>query len=97
MSNNNDLQLQSETGVSAIEKTDIIERSVITGTPFVIVKTEQGMFLAMGRYRITELVEDEAYLRHLVESKNWELIMTSRIRACALFVFSLNLGDHRLM
>lgn len=56
------------------EERKIIERTPIPRTPFTIIKTKDGWFTTMGKYRLTEIgTKEEAY--EAIEEGNWMTIM----------------------
>lgn len=66
---------QDTTGTNAENdnsSNSLINRIPVDGTPFTIVEIEKGYFLALGNYRLTEVVEDENELYNLVIAPTYE-------------------------
>lgn len=57
------------------EGTELIKRQDMEGTPFTIVKTEGKCFLTMGKYQISEQMEEEDIALYLMENE-WNIIVT---------------------
>lgn len=54
----------------------IVEIIDLPETPFHLVKTEVGYFLAIGNKRVTELTEDEEKLRNDVVMQKYNLLVS---------------------
>lgn len=76
MENKNEL-LIAQTGVSDIEKKEIKKVNHILGTPFMIVTFEEGSFVAMGKYRLTEFQPTEEDARNLIPDfqEGWDFLL----------------------
>lgn len=53
----------------------LVEMEDIPDSPFTLVKAEFKYFIALGKYRLTDLVDDANYLRVMVKEKDWRLIL----------------------
>jgi len=53
----------------------LIEQKIIEGTPFNINKVNDKWFLALGKYRLTELLETEEEAREEAKDASWFRIM----------------------
>lgn len=76
---NSDL-LQSQTNVEEKENnstsSELIIREKIEGTPFTLIKLEStGWFLTLGKYRMSEPVDNKEELIQKVIDKDWNLIL----------------------
>ena len=54
----------------------IVEVEKIGDTPFVLVKVEDGFFVGIGKYRLSDFYKDRAEAEYLVHSKDWGLMMS---------------------
>lgn len=70
-----DLELQDITGVSAIEKRQIVNVQPIDNTPFSIVTIEEGSFVALGKYRLTDYMSPDECLEK-AKVDNWEFLLS---------------------
>lgn len=83
----NNMQEQSNTESNAQENgnnSQLITRNEIKGTPFDIITTEEGSFLAIGHYRLSEIIIDIKELLRRVEEKDWHTminLITATIKA----------------
>lgn len=66
---NADEKINSNSGEQKIEKTRFED------TPFVIVTTEEGCFVTLGKYRLSETFKEFGDAAKHIESKPWEMIM----------------------
>lgn len=57
------------------EKSQIIEREQLKGTPFWIIKTEQGWFLVMGENRLSEVMPTKERVKGWLLNNQWQVIM----------------------
>lgn len=55
--------------------TSLQEVKRIEGTPFDIVRREEGYFLTMGSYRLTNPMETEEEIYKYMDGEKWNLIM----------------------
>lgn len=62
----------------------------IPGTPFTIIRVDKNYFLALGKYRISEMVDDKDYLIKLITEKDWFTI----INVISLMYTELKLSDN---
>lgn len=62
-----------ETNVSNSKGTELIKRNAIFGTPFTVITMEEGSFVGMGKYRLTDLMPEEECIQ-LIEDRDWMLI-----------------------
>ena len=69
-------QLIAETGVPAITKARIVDREALPYSPFTLVTIEEGCFIGMGPYRLTDIGKREDIVA-MYESRNWDLIMAA--------------------
>lgn len=54
--------------------TELIKKNEVLGTPFTIITVEEGSFIAMGRYRLTDYLDEDQCMERIL-SKDWELII----------------------
>lgn len=56
----------------------LIERERMENTPFVLIKEEEGYFLTLGQYKVTETKETREEIEELItgDKTNWEFLMT---------------------
>lgn len=54
----------------------LIERIPHPGTPFIYIKDNEGWFITMGKYRLTEKTENREVLEAMVEDKDWSIIIS---------------------
>ena len=52
-------------------KEELIKRTEVVNTPFTIIETPEGKFLAMGKYRLTEPMENMVELLAEANEFNW--------------------------
>ena len=57
------------------QSSQLIERETLDGTPFEIVTTEEGTFVALGSYRLTEFMSKED-AKEKIQKKHWDLIIS---------------------
>lgn len=57
------------------QSSQLIERETLDGTPFEIVTTEEGTFIALGSYRLTEFMSKED-AKEKIQKKHWDLIIS---------------------
>lgn len=57
------------------QSSQLIERETLDGTPFEIVTTEEGTFVALGSYRLTEFMSKED-AKEKILNKPWDLIIS---------------------
>lgn len=67
------LNTQNNVEETHSEDSNLVEVKKIEGTPFTIVKTERGYFLAFGQHRLTEPMETEAIATHQLIEKGWDI------------------------
>lgn len=58
------------------QNTEIIKRNVIHDTPFTIITTDEGSFIAMGRYRVSDLMSEDQCLERIL-AKDWNLLISA--------------------
>lgn len=71
-------EVQSNTHTNARENqsnSQLISKTEIEGTPFEIISTEEGHFLAIGRYRLTETTLNKNNIIEQLENKTWDIII----------------------
>lgn len=58
------------------ESSELVKQEEIEGTPFKLVTTEKGAFIAMGQYRLTEVQAEEELRKYVatMAEMNWEFI-----------------------
>lgn len=72
----------SQTTANQANSTDysneLINREPIEGTPFQLIKLENGFFLTMGNYRITEIYNTKEETLELINTQklNWYTLLT---------------------
>lgn len=54
----------------------LIDREQINGTPFTLITTEEGSFLSIGKYKVTE-TQTEAECLLQIEEKDWNLLLNT--------------------
>lgn len=55
---------------------EIIQRETVEGTPFQVINlNNEGWFLALGKYRMTEPQENKQELIDRVKNKDWNVIL----------------------
>lgn len=69
---------------------ELIKREQVEGTPFMIITTEHGSFIALGQYRITEDLKKEQLLQ-MIEDKDWTLYL-----AAASAITELTIKDKQI-
>lgn len=57
------------------EGTEIVQRKPIEGSPFTIVKKDGKCMLTMGKFKISEMMEEEEISIYILENE-WNLIAT---------------------
>lgn len=72
--------LQSQTNVDEFQdkpnSSNLVIREEIKGTPFHLINyNNEGWFVALGKYRMTETGKDKEELIKMVENKDWTLIL----------------------
>jgi hypothetical protein len=55
-----------------MENNQIIERNEIENTPFVMVTLEQGSFVALGNYRVSEVYETKEEAENYIKTITWD-------------------------
>lgn len=73
-------QTSAQNQESSSQSGELIEREQVDNTPFTLVTTDGGKswFLALGRYRMTDLktgIEAKVQLKELVRGKDWKLVL----------------------
>ncbi|AXH74971.1 MAG: hypothetical protein [Microviridae sp.] len=61
-----------ETQVDNVE--ELVQYEQIEGTPFTMVRHEDQYFLAMGKYRLTPLLDKQSCLSRANELPDWQMI-----------------------
>lgn len=74
---------------STKKNSELVERIEVKDTPFTIVKVNGEFFGTMGKYRITEPVEDLEECKKSLEGFNWNRVM----QVVMLLVEELTVGD----
>lgn len=54
--------------------TELVEQTPVQDTPFHIVRMDKKYFLALGKYRLTELFDDYAAVEAEVINSTWDLL-----------------------
>lgn len=49
----------------------------VEGTPFALIKDENGWFIAFGRYRASDLYFTKEQAKKDIKQKSWDLILTT--------------------
>ena len=57
------------------QSSQLIEREKFDDNPFELVTTEEGTFIALGSYRLTEFMSKEE-AREKILTKSWDLIIS---------------------
>lgn len=65
-----------DNGKDTYEKHELIHREPVDGTPFQVISVEDGSFIAMGRFRISEMMPEEKCME-MIEKRDWNLILAS--------------------
>lgn len=69
----------SSTTANQADNTDysekLIDRTPLEGTPFTLITTEEGYFLTFGKYKVSELVNNQEQLIDMVLEKEWNLLL----------------------
>lgn len=68
---------------------EIIEREQIENTPFWILKTEEGYFLVMGKYRLSETYPTQIHVLTYLQDNHWQIILT----LCTIVYKTLQSGE----
>lgn len=69
--------LNDQTGNKFKDVTEeLIKVDNITGTPFTTVTTDDGTFVAMGKYRLTDVYEHKEDAILQASTNNWEFILS---------------------
>jgi len=72
---NKEEQLMEQIGQPTIEHHELIKKEPVIGTPFELVTTDEGTFVALGHYRLSEsMTEDEAC--RLIVEKDWNFLLS---------------------
>lgn len=70
------LQTNAQEQENSKDSGKIIEREKVEGTPFELIKVdEKGWFLAMGKHRFTEPVENKEEILKSLEGVPWDYVM----------------------
>lgn len=65
----------SNAGKLDTRNSELVSRETIPGTPFTIVGTDQGYFLAMGQFRLTEYFETRDIVIDEIDAEAWNLVL----------------------
>lgn len=57
------------------ENKELIQQTPVEDTPFTMVKYEDKYFLTMGKYRLTEPMENESEVRKHLSTHKWEITL----------------------
>lgn len=57
------------------ENSTLVEHEDLPNTPFKITKTQEGFFLRMGDYRITDIHKDKQSATHELSKNKWLIII----------------------
>lgn len=69
------LQSQNNVNVADNKNYNLATNEPIDGTPFRLIGTkENGYFIVLGKYRITEIKETEGEALELLITNNWDII-----------------------
>lgn len=71
---------------------ELIKIKHIEGTPFTLINTEMGWFIAMGQARLTEYEETKERLEKMIEEKDWGLMVSFAAR-----IVDIALKEHKLI
>lgn len=66
---------ESQNTNSQQSNSQLIEIERVTNTPFDIVTTDQGTFVSVGKFRLTELKETKQECREMIHNKDWDVII----------------------
>lgn len=69
------LSIQENADETRKKSSSLTEREKIENTPFWAVRTDEGWFLVMGEYRITEPVESKIIAIDKLKTNKWEIMM----------------------
>lgn len=57
---------------------ELIKRHEVKGTPFMIVETkEHGVFVHLGKYRVSKVYRTVAECKKIIKLKPWELLIST--------------------
>lgn len=73
--------LAAQTGTNPIKGEELVKTKSIPNTPFHVVKMDDKYFLAVNKYRVTELKDSEEEAIKCIETEQWNLI-TAVITIC---------------
>lgn len=71
------LQSSVENQISNDFSNKIIVNEKMEGTPFRIVGTEQGWFIALGNHQLTEILPEREDAEIIVSTRDWNLILAT--------------------
>lgn len=75
---------------SGNENTELIHREKVERTPFYIVgNEEQGYFLTMGKYRLTEAARTIEEVKEQLETNMWDIILKLVLTSHELVISNL--------
>lgn len=57
------------------QSSELVTREDVTGSPFKIIGTEHGYFLALGKYRLTENCETKEEITELLTEEMYNIIL----------------------
>lgn len=60
--------------MEAVKNEQLIKRTEVENTPFVIVETEMEAFLTLGRYKISPTFERANQVEEYMERNFWEIV-----------------------
>lgn len=68
---------ESQQSVKETDNKDYFRREEIIGTPFTMIwEDTKGWYLTIGKYRVSDPVEDKIDLLQMVEEKSWDFLIT---------------------
>lgn len=74
MSNSSLNIADSKTQNSNPSSDTLIEQFHVENTPFIIVKADDKFFVALGRYRITNMLNSKEEAEYLIDNKDWNML-----------------------
>lgn len=72
-----ELELTEQTGLNEIEKYELLHREEVENTPFNLITTEKGHFACLGKYRISDVMQDKAALKDRLWCKDWDILLST--------------------
>lgn len=80
-----------QTNITIMKNNDLItDVQALEGSPFTIVKYEDNYFLALGKYRVSDLIADKEEVEAMANDVSWNVLLAV-INAVAQEVVNENL------